>query len=494
MAKGAYYQGLTYANRDVKPVDFGKISLGVAQVELDRRKKREAFLMEQQDKFAEFFTTDQLNAGLANPDAIGDELQARVLTDFNAINAAVEAKQMTYAQARALTNGLKGQLTGLKQSYDKMGDFVKTYTDTENKGYSMELAMQHLNNFMEGSRVEKEGDTYFIAKDDPESGTIRQPLSELPLLYEKREKVDLNNDVVKGIFDIDKKADKVFSGITEYNKFLTNKGELSDEQKAVVKSLMSQYDDRDLMDIADQFGFNPEISKNGFKLSNKQKVLDEILPEVLDLVKESYKLREYQEDSQTAILAGMKLKFSKTRDYGINKNAKYRLVPHANGNAIFNPNKDPKITRLQAIPVPEGTDAESIKSLFPTMQEQIGAATSTSGAITTSSFLNQIRPVDISDVTVRDFHITSDGKHMLVNGTYRPRVEKVRKRNDGVVTDKEMTFGEIEHGTFAVPINSIYARDVAQAIGLDPGHETAIFGNRSILDRISLENNRMTDY
>ena len=233
--------------------------------------------MEQQEKFGEFFATDQLNAGLANPDAIGDELQARILTDFNAINASVEAKQMTYTQARALTNGLKGQLSGLKQSYDKMADFVQTYTDTENKGYSMELAMQHLNNFMEGSRIEKEGDTYFIAKDDPESGTIRQPLRDLPLLYEKRERVDLNQDVVKSIFDIDKKADKVFSGIKAYNKFLTSKDDkgnpkLSDEQEAVVTSLMNQYDDRDLMDIADQFGITTEISKNGFKLANKKRL------------------------------------------------------------------------------------------------------------------------------------------------------------------------------------------------------------------------------
>ena len=39
MAKGAYYQGLIYANRDVEPVDFGKISLGIAEVELAKRKK-----------------------------------------------------------------------------------------------------------------------------------------------------------------------------------------------------------------------------------------------------------------------------------------------------------------------------------------------------------------------------------------------------------------------------------------------------------------------
>ena len=494
MAKGAYYQGLIYANRDVEPVDFGKISLGIAEVELAKRKKREDFLMEQQEKFGEFFATDQLNAGLANPDAIGDELQARILTDFNAINASVEAKQMTYTQARALTNGLKGQLSGLKQSYDKMADFVQTYTDTENKGYSMELAMQHLNNFMEGSEIQKEGDTYFIAKEDPEAGTIRQPLRDLPLLYEKRERVDLNQDVVKSIFDIDKKADKVFSGFTAYNKFLTNK-ELSKEQEAVVEALMNQYDDRDLMDIADQFGIATEISKNGFKLANKKKVVDEILPKVKDLVKESYKLREYQEDSESAMVAGMKLAFSKTREYGTNKNSKYRLVPHKNGNVVFNPNKDPKITRLQAIPVPEGTDAESIKSLFPaSITEQTRAATSPSGAILTPSFLDEIKPLDISDVTIRDFHITSDGKYMLVNGTYRPRVEKVEKSKDGVVTNKEMTFGEIEHGTFAVPINSIYARDVAQAIGLDAGHETAIFGNRVILDRVSLQNNRMIDF
>ena len=340
MAKGAYYQGLIYANRDVEPVDFGKISLGIAEVELAKRKKREDFLMEQQEKFGEFFATDQLNAGLANPDAIGDELQARILTDFNAINASVEAKQMTYTQARALTNGLKGQLSGLKQSYDKMADFVQTYTDTENRGYSMELAMQHLNNFMEGSRIEKEGDTYFIAKDDPESGTIRQPLRDLPLLYEKRERVDLNKDVVKSIFDIDKKADKVFSGFTAYNKFLTNK-ELSKEQEAVVTSLMNQYDDRDLMDIADQFGITTEISKNGFKLANKKKVVDEILPKVLDLVKESYKLREYQEDSESAMVAGMKLAFSKTREYGTNKNSKYRLIPAQKWKCCIQPQQGP---------------------------------------------------------------------------------------------------------------------------------------------------------
>ena len=192
------------------------------------------------------------------------------------------------------------------------------------------------------------------------------------------------------------------------------------------------------------------------------------------------------------MLAGMKLAFSKTRDYGTNKD-KYRLLEHANGNAVFNPNKDPKITRLQAIVVPEGTDAESIKA-FPTMQEQISDSASTGSPKPTPSFLDQMRPIDISDVTVRDFHITSDGKYMLINGTYRPRIEKVEKRRDGVVTNKEMTFGEIDHGTFAVPINSIYARDVAQAIGLDKGHENAIFGNKLILDRISLQGVDLSNY
>ena len=32
-SKAAYYEGLQYANKDVKPVDFGALAMGLADVE-----------------------------------------------------------------------------------------------------------------------------------------------------------------------------------------------------------------------------------------------------------------------------------------------------------------------------------------------------------------------------------------------------------------------------------------------------------------------------
>ncbi len=250
MAKGAYYQGLKYSNQGVKPVDFGASALNFAKEYRYQKEKRDAFLMEQQEKYAEDFTLDQLNAGLSQPDAIGDEIQARLLAKFNAVNEAVNAQQMSLTEARALTNNYKGQLMSLKQSYDQMGDFVNKYNEMgpEGRGESMNLAMEHLNEFMNGASIteDKDGKMY-ISKVD-ENGVRSQPLANIKDLYEERKSVSIADDIAKPLFDIDNKASKAFVGNTAYNQFLEGGKNLSKTQKdAITDFFKERYDDRDLM-------------------------------------------------------------------------------------------------------------------------------------------------------------------------------------------------------------------------------------------------------
>jgi len=83
MAKGAsraaYYEGLQYANRNVEPVNFGALALGIAEVEKEKfdraereRKENEAFQLKLNEDFGDIVYPSFDKSGLENADIYMD--------------------------------------------------------------------------------------------------------------------------------------------------------------------------------------------------------------------------------------------------------------------------------------------------------------------------------------------------------------------------------------------------------------------------------------
>lgn len=490
MAKGAYYQGLKYSNQGVKPVDFGAAALNFAKEYRFQKDKRDTFLMEQQEKYADVFTLDQLNAGLSQPDAIGDELQARLLSKFNAVNEAVNAQKMSLTEARAMTNNYKGQLMSLKQSYDQMGDFVNKYNELgeEGRGESMNLAMEHLNEFMNDASITEDKDgRLYISKLDPETGVRSQPLGNIKDLFEERSSVSIAEDIAKPLFSIDSKGNKLFSGSTAYTTFLESGNKLSQPQKDVIKDFFKErYDDRDLMDLAKQYDINIDIDPNEFKLANRKDIEDALLPKIQDSIRDMYELRQYEEDNVSLILGEKRLQYNRNKAYG-SKKEKYSIYEHENGNAVFNPDKDFKLTKVKGVPVPEGTNTETLKGfgLFPE-----------GGDVQPVNTFNNIA-VDVENITVRDFHLTADGQYIVINGTYAPTyVEEGRKLDASgkTIPTKTIKKDEITHGSIAIPIQSIEAQDIMQTMGMAPEHRSLLYSGQILSRSTIAPRNRMNKF
>ena len=490
MAKGAYYQGLKYSNQGVKPVDFGASALNFAKEFRFQKEKRDKFLMEQQEKYADQFNIDQLNAGLSQPDAIGDELQARLLSKFNAVNEAVNAQQMSLTEARAMTNNYKGQLMSLKQSYDQMGDFVNKYNELgeEGRGESMNLAMEHLNEFMNDASITEDKDgRLYISKLDPETGVRSQPLANIKDLFEERSSVSIADDIAKPLFSIDSKGNKLFSGVTAYTTFLESGNKLSQVQKDVVKDFFKErYDDRDLMDLAKQYDVDIDIDPNEFKVANRKAVEDALLPKIQESIRDMYELRQYEEDNVSLILGEKRLQYNTNKAYG-SKKEKYSIYEHENGNAVFNPDKDFKLTKVRGVPVPEGTNTETLKGLglFPE-----------GGDVQPVNTFNNIS-VDVENITVRDFHLTADGQYIVVNGTYTPTYMEEGRKLDASgkpIPTKTIKKDEITHGSIAIPIQSIEAQDIMQTMGMAPEHRSLLYSGQILSRSTIAPRNRMNKF
>lgn len=463
MAKGAYYQGLTYANQGVKPVDFGASALKFAKEVRYQKEKRDAFLMEQQEKYAETFTLDQLNAGLAQPDAIGDEIQARLLTKFNAVNEAVNAQQMSLTEARALTNNYKGQLMSLKQSYDQMGDFVNKYNEMgpEGRGESMNLAMEHLNEFMNDASITEDKDgRLYISKVD-ENGVRSQPLAKIKDLYEERKSVSINDDIAKPLFEIDSKANKAFSGNTAYNTFLEGGKNLTQAQKdAVTDFFKERYDDRDLMDLARQYDIEAPLDPNEFKLADRKAVEEALIPKVQESIRDLYELRQYSEDNVQLMIADRKLKYNASKRYGSN-DTKYRIREFEDGSAVLNMDKPLTIQSIAGIAVQENQAATETEKIFDDMYGPGGSGETTDPS---QKYFN---------LSVNYVRISPSGRSIVLNANYTPEINEEYVKADGKRGVRKKR-GREQRGDIMMPIESIEAQRLLDQMGLLDEHRNVL--------------------
>lgn len=470
MAKGTgagagTYGALTVANKDYKPIDYGKFAEGFADVAIDTRKRKDETLDALSEKYGEVFGTDQMEGvGLDDFDGLANGLQASLLTDFNAINEMVESGELRGPEARRRSSELKGQLDSFKKDYDRIAGFVQEYNNKENKSAAMDAQMEKIQRFLSGASIGKNKDgKYALQKLNEDGVPEEQSLDNMKDLLEVRDRVDIATDVAAPLFDIDSKANKAFKGDMAYNTFLDNDKKLTQAQSDVIEDFVIQrYDDKDLIDLADQYGVDVSITKNGVALADKEKAVEALLPMIKESVRDQYELREYNEENQSLVLAGRKMNFSSNRNYGTNEELKYKIRQHEDGSAIINPTKSLNIASIAGIALPENTDATEAESIYDEMYGPGGSG---------ETINKNHKKFNLS---VNYARISPSGRSLVLNANYIPeRIDADGKK----VRDPE-TRGDIQ-----IPIESIEAQRFLDQMGMTDQHRISLNAARNKTSR-----------
>lgn len=477
MAKGTgagvgTYGALTVANKDYKPIDYGQFAEGFADVAIETRKRKDETLDGLSEKYGEVFGTDQMEGvGLDNFDTLADGLQANLLTDFNAINEMVESGELRGPEARRRSSELKGQLMSFKQDYDKIASFVQEYNTKENKGAAMDAQMEKIQRFLDGAQIGKNKEGKYVLQKMVNGVAEEQSLDNMKDLLEVRDRVDISTDVAAPIFEIDSKANKAFKGNTAYNTFLDNDKQLTQAQSDVIEDFVRQrYDDKDLIDLADQYGVEVAITKNGVALADKEKAIETLMPQIKDSVRDQYELREYSEENQQMILQGRKFQYNSNMSYGNKEKIKYKIREFKDGSAVINTTSSLTVQSVAGFAIPENTDA--------TEAEKYASGVNSPGGSPDTTAANR----KYFDLSVNYVRISPSGDHLILNGNYTPEIEEAYVDNNGV-TKKKKTRGPQERGDLMLAIDSIDAQNILDQMGVTDAHRNVFGANKTRVGR-----------
>lgn len=478
MAKGTgagagTYGALTVANKDYKPIDYGKFAEGFADVAIDTRKRKDETLDALSEKYGEVFGTDQMEGvGLDDFDGLANGLQASLLTDFNAINEMVESGELRGPEARRRSSELKGQLDSFKKDYDRIAGFVQEYNNKENKSAAMDAQMEKIQRFLSGASIGKNKDgKYALQKLNEDGVPEEQSLDNMKDLLEVRDRVDIATDVAAPLFDIDSKANKAFKGDTAYNTFLDNDKNLTQAQSDVIEDFVNQrYDDKDLIDLADQYGVDVSITKNGVALADKEKAVEALMPKIKESVRDQYELREYSEENQQMVLQGRKFQYNSNKSYGNKEKIKYKIREFKDGSAVINTTSSLTVQSVAGFAIPENTDA--------TEAEKYASGVNSPGGSPDTTAANR----KYFDLSVNYVRISPSGDHLILNGNYTPEIEESYVDNNGV-TKKKKTRGPQERGDLMLAIDSIDAQNMLDQMGVTDAHRNVFGANKTRVGR-----------
>ena len=120
--------------------------------------------------------------------------------------------------------------------------------------------------------------------------------------------------------------------------------------------MRQRYDDKDLIDLADQYGVEVAITKNGVALADKRRLLQ---PSCLRLKIqfESIRVEKYSEENQQMILQGRKFQYNSNMSYGNKEKIKYKIREFKDGSAVINTTSSLTVQSVAGFAIPENTDA-----------------------------------------------------------------------------------------------------------------------------------------
>ena len=288
MSKGAYYQGLVYANKGVKPVNFGALATGIAEQELTKRKDREEFELKIAENYGDVIYPAFDGTGLENADmyqrSVADLISARAedLNDrFN--NKEINKVQYTREMAK-----LKGQTQQLVSSFGKIEDFVKKVNelggDADPKTLEMVEELELL--FKNAKPYLDENNSLGNFSVDEEGKNVRSFLwsnVNKRLIAEKRYDV---NTIPKLILGVQGDLSKFVADEKITASLLDGSGNLKQEQTDLIGNLVKSMSNSELTSYAEQVLDKGEFSDLDItSVKDKEKLQGLVVTDLTDRTK-----------------------------------------------------------------------------------------------------------------------------------------------------------------------------------------------------------------
>ena len=288
MSKGAYYQGLVYANKGVKPVNFGALATGIAEQELTKRKDREEFELKIAENYGDVIYPAFDGTGLENADmyqrSVADLISARAedLNDrFN--NKEINKVQYTREMAK-----LKGQTQQLVSSFGKIEDFVKKVNelggDADPKTLEMVEELELL--FKNAKPYLDENNSLGNFSVDEEGKSVRSFLwgnVNKRLIAEERYDV---NTIPKLILGVQGDLSKFVADEKITASLLDGSGNLKQEQTDLIGNLVKSMSNSELTSYAEQVLDKGEFSDLDItSVKDKEKLQGLVVTDLTDRTK-----------------------------------------------------------------------------------------------------------------------------------------------------------------------------------------------------------------
>lgn len=289
-SKAAYYEGLQYANKDVKPVDFGALALGISGVykekyerEKKERKEEEAFQMKIDENFSDVIYPAFDKTGLENIDIYQSGVVEMISARSEDLNDQYNNKSISRVQYNREMTKLKGQAQQFRSNFNMITKFANDFKEMgDNIDPASEDTMQMLQDLFSDAKPYLTSDNRLgnMSASRNEKGEIVPKA----FLWEKASsmlQVDSKYDtfgIPKQILGIQGELSKFIGTDAVLNTHLDKQGNLKEGTANLIAESIDALSDRQIISYARQIGVNPIYDDNDItSITNRDQLEKEII-------------------------------------------------------------------------------------------------------------------------------------------------------------------------------------------------------------------------
>lgn len=310
-SKAAYYEGLQYANKNVEPVDFGSLAMGMADVAKEKyerderaRKERENFELKIIEDFPGIIHPAFDKTGLKNADIYVSNVSEMVSSRSQDLNDRFNKGEISNIQYRREMTKLKGQAQQLTNNIGMIGTYVQKVREAgDNIDPASEDTMEHLNNLFQNSKPylsedNRIGNISVSQGEDGEESPESFLWDEAASMLEVENKYDTFT-IPKQILNIQGELSKFIGSDAVINTHLDKSGNLRQETSDLLRQSIGTLSDRQVISYARQNGFKVEKDKKNINnLINRQelesKIFEDSKDKTLSVLKQKQSLDEVE--------------------------------------------------------------------------------------------------------------------------------------------------------------------------------------------------------
>lgn len=316
MAKqgGAYYAAAQQA-RNVKPVDFGAIAKGFAQVQEDRRleaekkaKEEEQYQLETLRRYGEDIAAGFDNVGIEDVDSLGVSLKGLIIDKSEELNQMYSDGSIDKRTFELGMMKLKSQSNSYAGFYTSIKDYAESLRADGDFSASDEQMLKRMDLLVKDARpiMDKKGNISFVSVVDGK--TTVTPFSQLKNLMQKNDTPDYNGFLdemvsTEGAQDeyiIDQKTGSL------RKSYLTREGDLTDNQKTGISDYVTSLDAFGVANVAGKLGIDVKFSDTDVNsIENEEAVRASVQSELEKLAISKYQRKDVViEKKKDNILSG----------------------------------------------------------------------------------------------------------------------------------------------------------------------------------------------